>query len=117
MTKKDTPKKSEKDSQEETTVLNSVSKRVQWVMGIIASIVVFMVVTSFTMNKDTRDKAEYSFEAIQRIEKKCEKNEQNTIQREEFVQYKEYQVEKDKMVIDMLKDIKEDVKELRRTSR
>ena len=112
MGKKDTTK-----TAEEPTVLNSVSKRIQWVMGIIASIVVFMVVTSFTMNKDTRDKAEYSYEAVQRIEKRCESQQKNMIQREEFVQYKEYQVEKDKMVIDMLKDIKEDVKELRRTSR
>lgn len=111
MAKKDTQK-----AGEETTVLNSVSKRVQWVMGIIASIVVFMVVTSFTMNKDTRNKAEYSFEAVQRIEKKCENQEKNMIQREEFVQYKEYQVEKDKIVIDMLKDIKEDVRELRKSN-
>lgn len=112
MGKKDTTK-----ATEEPTVLNSVSKRIQWVMGIIASIVVFLVITSFTMNKDTREKAEYSYEAVQRIEKKCDYQQKNMIQREEFVQYKEYQVEKDKMVIDMLKDIKEDVKELRRTSR
>jgi len=111
MAKKDTQK-----AGEETTVLNSVSKRVQWVMGIIASIVVFMVITSFTMNRDTRDKAEYSFEAVQRLEKKCENQEKNMIQREEFVQYKEYQLDKDKVVIDMLKDIKEDVRELRKSN-
>jgi mannitol-specific phosphotransferase system IIBC component len=111
MAKKDTQK-----AGEETTVLNSVSKRVQWVMGIIASIVVFMVITSFTMNKDTRDKAEYSFEAVKRLEKKCENQEKNMIQREEFVQYKEYQLDKDKVVIDMLKDIKEDVRELRKSN-
>ena len=111
MAKKDTQK-----ADEETTVLNSVSKRVQWVMGIIASIVVFMVVTSFTMNKDTRNKAEYSFEAVQRLEKKCENQEKNMIQREEFVQYKEYQLDKDKVIIDMLKDIKEDVRELRKSN-
>lgn len=116
MAKNDTPKKSAKDSKEEATVLNSTSKRVNWVMGIIASIVVFMVVTSFTMNKDTRNKAEYSFEAVQRIEKKCENQEKNMIQREEFVQYKEYQIDKDKVVIDMLKDIKEDVRELRKSN-
>ena len=111
MAKKDTQK-----AGEETTVLNSVSKRVQWVMGIIASIVVFMVITSFTMNRDTRDKAEYSFEAVQRLEKKCDANEKNNIRREEFVQYKEYQLDKDKVVIDMLKDIKEDVRELRKSN-
>jgi mannitol-specific phosphotransferase system IIBC component len=113
MTKKDTTSRNSEDK----TVLNSTSKRIQWVMGIIASIVVFLVITSFTMNRDTREKAEYSYEAVQRIEKRCESQQKNMIQREEFVQYKEYQVEKDKMVIDMLKDIKEDVKELRRTSR
>ena len=112
MAKKDTQK-----AGEETTVLNSVSKRVQWVMGIIASIVVFMVITSFTRDKDTRDKAQYSYEAVQRIEKKCDANEKNNIRREEFVQYKEYQVKKDEIVFDMLNEIKEDVKEIRKTSK
>jgi len=93
----------------------TLSKGVKWTGGIIAAILSGLVLSSFAVQRDTRDKAQYSFEAVKRIEK----TQSEAVTKEQFIEYKDYQddklgeIEKD---IDETKnginEIRQDVKQI-----
>lgn len=108
---KKTPQ-AESATQEEATIITSPSKRINWVAGIIASIVVLFVSTAYVNQRSTQEKAEYSYEAIQRLEKNCEVQKENTVSKENFVEYKEYQDDKLRKVEKDIDEIKVGQKEI-----
>lgn len=81
-----------------------VSKTVKWVGAIIAAIIITLTTSSFALQRDTRYKAQYSYEAVERIEEDINTQKTSTVTKEQFIDYKEYQ---EKEIIEVKSDIKE----------
>jgi septal ring factor EnvC (AmiA/AmiB activator) len=86
-----------------------LSKSVKWAGGIIAAILSGLVLSSFAVQRDTRDKAQYSYEAVKRIEK----TQSDAVTKEQFIEYKQYQDDKLSNIEKDIDETKEGINEIR----